>query len=419
MIRLNYPSLLQSQNLRALLRVIREGESSQDDTLAFRMRYGGAGQAPKYFESFDAHPRIFERTPTGELSSAAGAFQHTWTTWSTVCMEKYGLGPHFTPYEQECAAVALIHHRGALDAIIEGNFVQAVVLCSKEWASLPGSPLRDGGGKMTWDRVRAVYAKYGGSELLTQPPAPIEERDVTKEEPSMGPLAFLIPLIQSLATIFTPVLQSKLTSALDKQVKDPAISATMATQIIDIVKQAATTAGIVPATSLTAPPIVPAQTTVTAEQIVETAQVVAAVKANPVVAAQVEAQVSDYFDRLAPVLDKLDQMEHAAWQASETSANAAAERYAARPQDSWDMTKTLVWGMLVMMGFLLLFVAGIAGWQTYVNDAPSTEVWAAVTGLIGFATGIAVTVFAFRFGYSRQSGAKDALLSELATRRAG
>ena len=83
------------------------------------------------------------------------------------------------------------------------------------------------------------------------------------------------------------------------------------------------------------------------------------------------------------------------------------------------MTKTLVWGMLVMMGFLLVFVALIAGWQTYIDGKPSTEVWAAVTGLIGFGTGVAVTVYAFRFGYSRQSGAKDALLSELATARRG
>jgi muramidase (phage lysozyme) len=218
MISLNYASLLQSQNLRAFIRVIREGESSQDDALAYRMRYGGVGQAPKFFDSFDAHPQIYEPTPTGEKSSAAGAPQITFTTWSTVCMAKYGLGPHFTPYEQECAAVALIHHRGALELVIDGHFERAVVLCSKEWASLPESPLNDGGGKMTWQRAKQVYERYGGSGpgyVLPgskprepygdeQPPAPIEDRSVPyqpREESSMDPFSIIAmfgPMIANL-----------------------------------------------------------------------------------------------------------------------------------------------------------------------------------------------------------------------------
>jgi len=104
MITLDFPSLLSSDNLRAFLRVIREGESSQDDDLAYRMRYGGVGQAPKTFDSFDQHPQIYEPTPTGQVSSAAGAYQIVASTWKSVCREKYGIGPAFDPITQDCAA---------------------------------------------------------------------------------------------------------------------------------------------------------------------------------------------------------------------------------------------------------------------------------------------------------------------------
>lgn len=210
---LDFKRLLQSRNLQALLRVIREGESSQDDAVAYRMRYGGAGKGPEFFGSFDQHPRIFEVTPTGERSSAAGAYQFTATTWDWIC-GKYGLGPNFDPPMQDCAAVALINESGGLDAILDGRLEEAVTACARHWASLPGSPLEDGGSKMLWDRVHRVYDRYGGSALVS---APIEERGtpareedierIEKEErpmtPLLGPIIAMIgELIPAIAAAF-------------------------------------------------------------------------------------------------------------------------------------------------------------------------------------------------------------------------
>jgi hypothetical protein len=243
---------------------------------------------------------------------------------------------------------------------------------------------------------------------LTQEPAQIEERSKPKEE-FVNPIAFIVPLLQSLFSVFAPWASAKLGETLNKQVKDPVLSQQMATEMMAIVKQVA---GIASAPTPAADPAV-AQ----AQAVAEAAQAVQVVKASPALVEKAQEDMISYIERMAPIIDRMSAMEQAAWKASEDSANAAAARYAARPPDGWDMTKTLVWGMLLMMGFLLLFVAVIASWQTIMNNSPSTEVWAAVTGLIGFATGVSVTVYAFRFGYSRQSGAKDALLSELATRK--
>jgi muramidase (phage lysozyme) len=432
---LNYASLLSSINLRAVLRVIRAGESWNDhtdperDALAYRVRYHPK-TFPTLFDSFDQHPRVFEPLPdgSGRRSSAAGAYQIIATTWDSL-QSKYGLGPRFDPYEQDCAAVALIYDAGALEDALAGRLDQVIAKCGKVWASLPGSSLHDGGGKMTRARAEQVYIDWHGAlARQDQIPAPIEDRSTQarpedaerindQEITTMGPLAFLLPLIQSLASVFAPFAQAKLSEALNKTTKDPVISGQMAVQIIDIVKQAANATGLMPPTAIPTHPITPSQMTLTVEQMAEAVQAVAAVKGNPKAVESAQAQVVDYLDRLLPLVDRVDKMEQAAWAASESSANAAAARHAALPPDAWDMTRLLVIGMLAMMGFLLLFVAGIAGWQTYQSNAPTTEVWASITGLIGFSTGIAVTVYAFRFGYSRQSGAKDALLSELATRR--
>src|SRR4051812_16314845 len=75
---------LQINNVQAWLRVLREGESNQNED-AYRIRFGGAGKAAAYFDSFEDHPRILEPTEDGRKSSAAGAFQITATTWDDYC----------------------------------------------------------------------------------------------------------------------------------------------------------------------------------------------------------------------------------------------------------------------------------------------------------------------------------------------
>jgi len=55
----------------------------------------------------------------------------------------------------------LIARRAALSDVLEGRIGEAVRKCSKEWASLPGSPY----GQRT-EKLEAVfdeYVKYGGT----------------------------------------------------------------------------------------------------------------------------------------------------------------------------------------------------------------------------------------------------------------
>ncbi len=101
---------LKDARVRAFLRVIREGESGQTAS-AYRMRYGGAGSAPKYFDDLSQHPKIFEQTPDGLRSSAAGAYQATWTSWVETA-SLWGL-PDFSEQSQDEFAVArIIFRRG-------------------------------------------------------------------------------------------------------------------------------------------------------------------------------------------------------------------------------------------------------------------------------------------------------------------
>lgn len=143
-------------NVIAFSRVVREGESRQDDA-AFFMRYGGYGQQPKYFDSLERHPRIPELTADGRKSTAAGAFQATWTTWQDF--EKFmGRPMDFSRESQYLFYVWCLHRRGALDAVIAGRFEEACRLCKDEWTSLPGGAEENAATR----RARETYLKWGG-----------------------------------------------------------------------------------------------------------------------------------------------------------------------------------------------------------------------------------------------------------------
>ena len=51
------------------------------------------------------------------------------------------------------------------------------------------------------------------------------------------------------------------------------------------------------------------------------------------------------------------------------------------------------------------------------TDEIKTEIWAAMTGLIGWATAKAGSLYDYRFGTSRSSGAKDVVIGELSKRK--
>ncbi len=146
-------SILGNANVRAFLRVIRQGESSQDDSIAYRMIVGRQGAQ---FSSFADHPRIFG-TPT---STAAGAYQITKTTWDWV-RGQMGL-KDFSPASQDAAALGLIAYRGALLDVLNGNLEAAIPKLRKEWTSLPGAAENNAAaGSMA--KAKSVFIAYGGS----------------------------------------------------------------------------------------------------------------------------------------------------------------------------------------------------------------------------------------------------------------
>lgn len=144
-------SATKNANVKAFLRVIREGETCQDED-AYRMTYGGL-----LFLSFKDHPRCVV-TKGKYSSSAAGAYQFLDRTWAEL-KTRYGFSD-FSPETQDLGAVALLVRRGALNDVMEGRFHEAVRKCSAEWASLPGSPYDQ--PTQTVAAALEVFTRYGG-----------------------------------------------------------------------------------------------------------------------------------------------------------------------------------------------------------------------------------------------------------------
>lgn len=116
----------------AFLAAIRRFESGND----YSILYGGG-----HFLGFDKHPRIAVPINLpgyeGKKSTAAGAYQINWPTYSDFAP---GLGiTDFSPASQDAIALALVKRTGAYDALLAGDIEGAFRLASTRWASLPGS----------------------------------------------------------------------------------------------------------------------------------------------------------------------------------------------------------------------------------------------------------------------------------------
>jgi muramidase (phage lysozyme) len=174
--------VLAHDNVQAFLRVIREGESNQNED-AFQIMFGG-----DHFDSFRDHPR--QKHTRGTLTStAAGAYQFLSRTWDEMAA-KYSL-PDFSPINQDIAAVGLIARRGALQDVLDGRFDEAIRKCNREWASLPGSPY--GQPTRTLAQAREVFAAYGG-RISTPTPGAVVAPPAPTREVKMAPL--VLPLLQ-------------------------------------------------------------------------------------------------------------------------------------------------------------------------------------------------------------------------------
>ena len=166
---------LSHPNVAAFLRVIRAGESSQDDA-AYRLQNGG-----KVFPEYQVeHPSKGMRSPPGR---AFGAYQFLASTWAGL-VKKYGFTA-MTPDQQDEGAIALIVERGALDEIERGDFDRACFLLEDCWTSLPGGAEQNAATA----RARETYLRWGG-QLAPAPSETIRPQPEPTHAPGPDPGAF-------------------------------------------------------------------------------------------------------------------------------------------------------------------------------------------------------------------------------------
>lgn len=397
-------------NVKAFLRIIRRGESHETDEGAFAALYGWTPTNGKVITDFADHPRQAFMSPWG-WTSAAGAFQamcavpgkvktDTWGDFTRWCAGE-NFRPSFSVEDQTLFAVWCISRRGALADVINGNVEVAIGKCNREWASLPGSPY--GQPVIQMPEALRIWNKWlAHSHPTTAPPftAPAPQPPAPKPEtPMVAPIIaaaafnFGTTLIGQLASIvangFQPLAKEKLQKEMARHTDNPAVAEQVATSIIEAVK-----------------------TSTNKEDPVEA---VAAARTDVTGAAVAAAQESALrnLDALMPLLEKVSIWEKEAWVAEESSRSAAALR---AHEEAYDMTPMLLRGAFVVLGLLILLVGVIVGVQVYKTDSPDTATWSALTGLIGWATGTVTTIYAYRFGTSRSSLAKDVVIGELSAR---
>jgi muramidase (phage lysozyme) len=177
--------------------VIRYGESNLTER-AYHLRYPNT-----YFTSLAQHPQVFVPLPDGRKSSAAGAYQITWTTWSEL-VAKYGF-TSFGIAEQEEACTALIARCGALPLLLAGDVAGAIAAARLTWTSLPGAAENS---RRAWTMQAALdlYHRALGAPSVPAQDAPTpadvvdanpydephHENEPTKEATMPFPLALLI-----------------------------------------------------------------------------------------------------------------------------------------------------------------------------------------------------------------------------------
>jgi len=361
--------------LKAFLRVIREGESNQDDS-AYTLINGGG-----HFSSFADHPFAGMSAPPGR---AAGAYQdipHTWQRILTL------IGPgDFSPPRQDEGNAALILALGAGPAIEAGDLQEAMRILAPTWVSLPGLGL---------ERARRVFQQYGGTiASATQPAAPIEERSTdlapTPEGNIMGvAIPLLTALIPQVLQLFSGRAQAQIAKATGA---DPQVAAQFMQNLITQIGQVA---GIPVVDNTSATQAVAAVTTLPPPKQAEAVSTL-------------EDHALDYLDKIAPMLDRLADTDKARWQADAESAAAAGAR--------WNIKGTTTLARMLSQAALLIFalatcgVVGVMAYQVYrsTDGKPDGILVGLLTILVYAAARIAESPFRFIFGGVSDSQAGDA-----------
>lgn len=335
---------LDHPNVRAFLRVIREGETSQTDE-AYRMTFGG-----DLVESLSDHPRRVVRRMLGGksiASSAAGAYQFLTGTWDE-CAAALGL-PDFSPASQDLAAVFLIDRRKALGDVVSGRIDDAIRKCAREWASLPGSPY--GQPTKTLAQAKAVYEVNGGGYSPASQIAPAKPE--TEKGNAMPLPAFAIAALPALFEAVPRLLKSfgDGTSVAERNVAAVQVA-------IDVAKEA-----------------IGART----EQ-----ELVEQIKADPAAAQAVRAAVDENWGRI-----------------HEVGGGIGAAREANIAQSQIEPKRNLaLWVTAALLPLVYITVVAVLFVDGFSNDVRAMVVASVVTGLLGGITG-------YWLGTSFSSAKKD------------
>lgn len=162
---------LQHPNVRRFLDLISYTEGTQGN--GYHTAFGGGR-----LSSLNDHPRYLKsfRQTDGKSNktSAAGRYQFVSKTWDGVARQ-YGLRD-FSPQNQDLGAVALLFQRGAIPALLKGDYQTAIRKTGDEWASLPSSNYKQ--NKRSWDNVNKFLGgklgnvSNGGNNHQQQAPDP-------------------------------------------------------------------------------------------------------------------------------------------------------------------------------------------------------------------------------------------------------
>lgn len=353
-------SALQHPNVRAFLRVIREGESSQTDS-AYRIMYGGG-----FFSSFSDHPRQ-KVTAHGITSSAAGAYQFLERTWDGL-VAKYGF-PDFSPECQDEAAVALIAGRGALQDLLRGDLSEVLDKCSYEWASLP--PGRYGQPTLDAKRVYNTYEKW----LAPSVPIPIPEPVAPEPEKTMP---FPLSIIAAAAEALLPTVIDLFRGHGSKT----------SVRNADVIEKAG-------------PALVEIAKTVSGQQGV--AEAVQDILDSPSKSAAFRKAVEIDLDRLVGMIERATKID-------DDSRDKAAARAA---KDTQDFAMLLIGRQFTLLAALA--AATVVAFMLALYFKASNEILVGLmvlfTGLVNATSSKWATMIEYRFGSSSGSAAKDEIIA--------
>lgn len=147
------------QNVVAFLDMLAWSEGTDNGRQTTRDRGYDVLVGGGLFSDYSRHPNVAVRLDRYKIvSTAAGRYQFIRKTWA-ACQKALTL-PDFSPLSQDLACIHLIKGRRALAAVKAGRIYEAIHLCAKEWASLPGAGY--GQHEQRSDKLVARYVQGGG-----------------------------------------------------------------------------------------------------------------------------------------------------------------------------------------------------------------------------------------------------------------